>query len=259
MSLERLHEHRAVWDAKPVLRDIYAVWFDRLLEATEGARRVVEVGAGPGFLAEHSRRRRHGSLWVATDLLPTGWNDVAADALRLPFRDAAADAVVGLDVLHHLAEPRRFFEEAARILEPGGVLALVEPWVTPLSYPVYRLLHREGCDLRLDPWKPFGEDPKHKQAFEGNAAVAWRILRTSPASLWRELGFEPPRLEAMNGFGYLLSLGFFRWSLLPRALAGPLLALDRGLESAAPWLGMRVLAVWQRASPASTAAIRARA
>ena len=236
-----------MWNAKPVLQDIYAVWFDRLLEATEGARRVVEVGAGPGFLAGYSRRRRPGSLWVATDLLPTGWNDVAADALRLPFRDAGTDAVVGLDVLHHLAEPRRFFEEAARILRPGGVMALVEPWVTPLSYPIYRWLHREGCDLRLDPWKPFGQDPRQKAAFEGNAAVPWRILRAKPASLWRELGFETPRLEVLNGFGYLLSLGFFRRSLLPRRLAGPLLALDRGLKPAARWLGMRVLAVWRRA------------
>jgi len=246
MSLERLREHRSVWQAKAVLGDVYAVWFDQILEATRESRRVVEVGAGPGFLAEYARRRRPGQLWVSTDLLPTGWNDLAADALSLPFRDGAVDAVVGLDVLHHLAEPRRFFQEAARILEPGGVMALVEPWVTPLSYPIYRWLHREGCDLGLDPWQPFGPDLKDKAAFEGNAAVPWRILRRSGDASWRELGLLPPRLEALNGFGYLLSLGFFRKSLLPRRLAAPLLALDRALKPAAGWLGMRVLAVWRR-------------
>ena len=31
MSLARLNEHRRVWQSKPVLREVYRVWFDALL------------------------------------------------------------------------------------------------------------------------------------------------------------------------------------------------------------------------------------
>jgi ubiquinone/menaquinone biosynthesis C-methylase UbiE len=163
MSLEKLHEHREVWRAKPVVRRLYEGWF-RLLAGAAPSGRVVEIGAGPGFLAEWAAAQKTHSLWVATDLLPAPWNQVAADATRLPFRSGSIDAVVGIDVLHHLAEPRLFFEEAARVLGERGAVVLVEPWVTPLSYPIYRWLHPEGCDLRLDPWRPFAKGAA-KEAF----------------------------------------------------------------------------------------------
>jgi SAM-dependent methyltransferase len=245
MSLERLREHRSVWQSKPVLPSVYGVWF-RLISGSARGGSVVEIGAGPGFLAEWAHASRPQGLWVATDLLPAPWNDLAADATNLPFRDGAATSVVGIDVLHHLGEPRRFFEEAARVLAPGGVIVLVEPWVTALSYPIYRWLHPEGCDLWLDPWRPFASGST-KEAFEGDAAVAWRILRSAPPALWRELGFEPPRLTVLNGFAYLMSLGFRRGSLLPTALLPLLLRLDSSLAPLARVVGMRVHAVWRRA------------
>jgi len=245
MSLEKLREHRTVWQSKPVLRRIYDVWF-RLLSESAPGRRVVEIGAGPGFLAEWAESRRAQGMWVATDLVPAPWNHVAADASRLPFRSGGVDHIVGVDVLHHLAEPRRFFEEASRVLTPGGAVVLVEPWVTILSYPIYRWLHPEGCDLWLDPWRPFARGSA-KEAFEGDAAVGWRIVRSATPELWSRLGFEPPRFQIANGFAYLLRLGFRRRSLLPAPLLTLLLRLDAWLSPLAGWLGMRALVVWRRA------------
>ena len=221
------------------------MWFDALLAALPGAR-VLEVGAGPGLLAAHARRRFPGR-WVASDLLPVPGNDLAADALRLPVRDASLDGVAGLDVLHHLARPAAFFAEAGRALSRGGRLALVEPWVTPFSYPIYRFLHQEGCRLGIDPWEPFGPGPG-KDAFEGDGALPWKLLRSTGADGWRALGFEPPAVRILNGFAYLASLGLKPKSLLPAPLAGPLLALDHGLRRLAPWLGIRALLVWRRAT-----------
>jgi SAM-dependent methyltransferase len=228
MGLDVLVEHRSVWKAKPVLADIYGVWFEALLGTLGSShRRVLELGAGPGFLSEYARGRRPDLSWIATDILATPWNDLAADGLRLPFRSAAFDAILGVDFLHHLARPRRFFEEAARVLTPGGRVALAEPWVTPLSYPIYRCLHREGCSLGLDSWQPFDEHGA-KDPMDGDAAVVWGLARRTSESQWRRLGFRPPRCTPLNAFAYLASLGFLRWSLLPRRLAPLLLRLDAG-------------------------------
>lgn len=243
----RLGDHRRIWEAKPMLARVYAVWFDALLASLPPRPRVVEVGAGPGFLSGHARRRAPDVRWVATDLLETPWNEVVADGLRLPFGPQTFDAVVGLDLVHHLARPASFFAEAARILRPGGRIAVIEPWVTPLSFPIYRWLHQEGCTLGIDPWDPFARaDPHGKDPFQGNAAVLWRLVRRTGAAAWRDLGFEPPALTLLNGFAYLLSLGFRDGSLLPAPLAPAIMGADRKLGLLAPYLGMRALAVWER-------------
>jgi SAM-dependent methyltransferase len=249
VSLDRLEEHRRIWSARPFLRDVYKAWFEALLAELPATGRVLELGAGPGLLSEYAMAERPGLRWVATDILPAPWNELAVDGLRLPFRDASFEAVVAFDVLHHVARPAAFFAEVARLLRPGGALAAVEPWVTPLSYPVYRWLHQEGCRLAIDPWNPFGADVGGaKDAFQGDAAVPWRLVRGTPASRWRELGLEAPRTRIFNGFAYLASLGFRRAPPVPRPLGRALIRADSLLAPLARWTGLRVLASW-RAAP----------
>jgi SAM-dependent methyltransferase len=249
MSRERLDEHRRVWAAKPVLAQVYGVWFDALLSELPPGR-ALEVGAGPGFLREYARPRRPDISWIAVDVIPAPWNDLAADVLELPLGSGTVGSVVGLDLVHHLASPRRFFQETARVLSPGGRIVVVEPWVTPLSFPIYRWLHEEGCTLGLNPWDPFHlKEGETKKAFQGDAAVVRRLLVETSAREWQSLGFRPPRRRILNGFAYLLSLGFKKGSLLPRRATPFFLGLDQRLRSAAPLLGMRALVVWERAAP----------
>jgi ubiquinone/menaquinone biosynthesis C-methylase UbiE len=49
-----------------------------------------------------------------------------ADALRLPHRDAAFDAVFGFGVLHHVPDWRGALREVGRVLRPGGIYCLEE-------------------------------------------------------------------------------------------------------------------------------------
>jgi SAM-dependent methyltransferase len=244
LSLERLREHRDLWRVKPVLAHVYEPWFAALLAQAPRGARVLEVGAGPGLLSEEARRRRPDLRWIASDLHPAPWNVLAADAGRLPLATASVDAAVGLDVLHHFGRPASFFGEAARVLRPGGRLALVEPWITPFSWVIYRFLHQEECRVGVDPWDPFpGPD---KDSFDGDAAVPWKMVRETPESRWRELGFEPPHVERLNAFAYLLSLGFRRASLLPAPLAAPAMALDRAASPLAPLTALRAVLAWRR-------------
>jgi SAM-dependent methyltransferase len=76
------------------------------------------------------------------------------DATALPVPDACADAVVMLDMLEYLAEPRRAVEEAHRVLRPGGVAVVSLPHAGPLQrvdslnvYPSMRRHHPEWPSL----------------------------------------------------------------------------------------------------------------
>jgi ubiquinone/menaquinone biosynthesis C-methylase UbiE len=55
------------------------------------------------------------------------WDLCAADGLRLPFADASFDAVVCAEVLEHVRADRRVLSEIARVLRPGGDLAVSVP------------------------------------------------------------------------------------------------------------------------------------
>ncbi|ALU97723.1 MULTISPECIES: class I SAM-dependent methyltransferase [Streptomyces] len=50
-----------------------------------------------------------------------------ADVARLPLRDGALDAVFGAGLISHLARPEADMAELARVVRPGGVLALFHP------------------------------------------------------------------------------------------------------------------------------------
>ena len=52
---------------------------------------------------------------------------VRGDAYGLPFPDASFDKVVAAEVLEHLPDDRAAFAELARVLKPGGRIAVTVP------------------------------------------------------------------------------------------------------------------------------------
>ncbi len=66
-------------------------------------------------------------------LAEAGANGVNGDACRMPFPRATFDAVISVEAAFHFGSRRRFFEEAARVLRPGGVLSMSD--IPTLRYP----------------------------------------------------------------------------------------------------------------------------
>lgn len=212
---EQLLRHRQIWAQKPVLERVYREeFFARMSAHRKEGGLCLEVGGGPGFL-----KQSFPGL-VSTDIVWCPWLDVVADAQRLPFQASSVSNVFGLDVLHHFAAPMEFLEEVKRVLIPGGRLILIEPWITPFSYLIYRYFHQEDCDLSARPWERNHAAHVDKRAFDGNQAVPYLLF--GPKQLPRTLnslpGMTPVLIERFSLFAYLLSLGFKRASLLPAPL-----------------------------------------
>ena len=56
---------------------------------------------------------------------------VQGDALRLPFADGAFDRVIASEVLEHIPEDETAMAELARVLRPGGTMAVTVPRCGP--------------------------------------------------------------------------------------------------------------------------------
>lgn len=107
---------------------------DDLLDAAGVAQgtRLLDVATGPGLVAGRAVER--GATAVGIDIAEAmvalarqQWPAVDvrhADAHELPFADACFDAVAGNFALLHLGRPERAVGEFARVLAPGGRLAL---------------------------------------------------------------------------------------------------------------------------------------
>ena len=111
--------------------------------------RLLDLGSGGGRHAYEAMRR--GAAAVAVDADRAAAKDCAAmmaaledtdevvrdrrgcggmavgDALDLPFPDDSFDRVIAAEVLEHVPEDRRAMAELARVLRPGGTMAVTVP------------------------------------------------------------------------------------------------------------------------------------
>jgi SAM-dependent methyltransferase len=113
---------------------VLTVDFDRLQLAA--GMRLLDLGCGQGRHAFEAERR--GARVVALDREAADCKDTAAafeadgcavngDGLALPFADASFDRVIAAEVLEHVPDDGSAIAELARVLKPGGRLAVTVP------------------------------------------------------------------------------------------------------------------------------------
>ncbi len=100
--------------------------------------------------------------------------------------DASVDAVVLVGVLEHLLDKRAALEAAARVLRPGGVLALLTP---DGAHPWYRLADRAGFGVRHLASDRFVTRPELRDLAEGAGLAVeregtWRFVPAGDMPRW---------------------------------------------------------------------------
>ncbi len=101
-----------------------------------GARRVLDLGAGDGFITAEASAAATAAIGVAVDVgspapLAPRRGAVSRVIARLPgplpFPAGAFDVIVSLEVIEHLLDPDAFLDEIVRVLAPGGHVILSTP------------------------------------------------------------------------------------------------------------------------------------
>ncbi len=187
--------------------------------ALEGPRSVLDLGAGDGrYLDLLAPLLPPGARLVACEIsllrarriLAKGFPVVVAQSEALPFKPGAFDLVSFMEVIEHTRSPGASLDETARVLRPGGRLALTTP-----NYPMKRLFDLRAA-LRQRSWARFKDDPTH-------------ISPLSAGRLERLLGPRFARVDlegtAIPGEGHLRWLGGLRKSRIGLRLSNKLFAL----------------------------------
>ena len=131
--------------------------------AVVSGTRVLDVGTGPGFVALAAASR--GASVVAADqstamvaiARAAGVDAVVASVEALPYDDASFDAVTAGYLLNHLPRPEAGVASLARVLRPGGRLALTV-WELPEENPALGLFGPVAGSLGLTAAVPPGPD-----------------------------------------------------------------------------------------------------
>jgi ubiquinone/menaquinone biosynthesis C-methylase UbiE len=176
---------------------------------------ALEIGAGTGYFSLNLLQTGAIERATATDISPgmlatlresaTGLGleveTVVTEAERLPFPDGSFDLVFGHAVLHHIPDLDRAFEQFARVLRPGGVvafcgepsrhgdrLAALPKRVAYRAAPAWRAVM--GADER-GPADPAGTNGHNLEAEVDVHSFTPAVLRGRLAAA----GFEEPRVR----------------------------------------------------------------
>jgi len=209
---------------KPFLKRIYDEWYASIASALPGLGDLplpaFELGSGAGYM------ERFVPDLITSDVFACGALDVVTDARQMPFRESSLRGIAMVDVLHHVPQVERFFEEAQRCVAIGGAVAMVEPWVTPWSRLIYQRLHHEPFVPEAADWSI----PNSGPLSGANGALPWILFERDRAAF--ESRFPMLRIESVTPIlplRYLLSGGVSMRSLQPGIATGFWKQIERAM------------------------------
>ena len=123
--------HRLLQQKKYLYR-LYQDWYTLIKENLGNLNStIIELGSGGGFLEKIIPQV------IKTDIFFHPFIHLAMDGLMLPFAQNSLEALVLLDVFHHMPNVKEFLDEADRTLKIGGRIIMIEPWVSKWSQKAY--------------------------------------------------------------------------------------------------------------------------
>ncbi len=231
----RIRANRLLYE---IYRDVYA----RLAAEVPRERypRLLELGSGGGFFREFAPHA------ITSECVPTPRVDRVIDACRIAdeFAPSSLDAIAAFDVFHHLPDAAGFLRGAQTVLRPGGRVALVEPWYTPVGQYFHSVLHHEPHLDDPDDWRVVGDG----RMAGANTRLPTSVFRDSDARFAREFpSLRIVKREPFHKWLYLASGGLRLNTRVPGFIARRLVALDRAVRAGDRTFGLFALIVVERA------------
>ena len=175
--------------------------------------KILEIGSGPGFIKKVIPNT------ITSEIISMEDIDIQSDATNLNFLNNSLDAILLLNVFHHISDPEKFLLECKRVLKKNGKILMIEPANTWFSRIIYKNFHHEEFD-ELSNWylKKGGRLSSSNQAlpsiiFERDFEIFKKKFPDLLIS--RKFKFKPIHYLFSGGFSYKpIFNGFFLYLLI---------------------------------------------
>ncbi|WP_417915239.1 class I SAM-dependent methyltransferase [Candidatus Electronema sp. JM] len=231
--------HRQIINSKPFLQNIYQEWYQEIIRnlPDHPGRNIIELGSGGGNLQNILPDI------ITSNIHPTGSVNIVLDGQCLPFSTASLDAIVMVDVFHHLPDVDKFFKESIRCLAEKGRIIMIEPWITTLSAVIYKHLHHEPCLPDRKSW----DFPTTGPLSGANLALPWIVFERD-RNLYLDR-YSPLKIKTIRidwPFVYLLSGGVSMKTLVPERSYPLVRKMERLLSPIMKHLAMFAIIVLEK-------------
>ena len=194
---------------------------------------ILELGSAGGIAKFYNSRI------ITSDIRPAEGVDQLFSALELPFKSASMDQIWAKDVLHHLEDPHKFFEEAKRVLKPGGSLSIAETYWGPIAKLIYKYLHPEIYNRSKIESGIF--------THEGNQALAEGLFDSDSLQFKVALeGLEEIHRELVNGPAWLLSGGATLSTPFPVSILKRIMEAEKKFQVLKPFWSLNIVVVFRK-------------
>lgn len=212
LELDWIKKQRSILEEKKSLFLFYERLFKLLvleIKKTKSLANVIEIGTGAAFSSNFLGDIKY----LKTDAIDTGLQEKIVDARDLPFGDESLDVIFGVDVFHHISKPFEFLEEANRTLRQHGRLILIEPAITPFSWPVYKFLHPEPMKWSVSVTREF--EYSGSNVMDANNALPSLVFRNNTKGDLKEFGLALKYETRLFGFISMIATGGINntWSI----------------------------------------------
>jgi SAM-dependent methyltransferase len=211
---------------KPSCKTYYSWLYSQISRELKQEEKYLEIGAGAGisrfFLEDYAILRSDFMPWENGQVIGK------VDAQDLPYSDNQFSGVFGVDMLHHVEKPAQLLIESLRVTNYGGILVFVEPYVSIISYFVYKIFHPERVTI------PTGFNPTKtwvsSSPSDGDQSVAQRIFCSKSGKNFVKAQFGDAisvHIDYLSPTAFYLTRGLNNPSNLPAWLISAFIKIDQ--------------------------------
>lgn len=191
--------------------------YSQCLKAAPISGMAIEFGAGAGFVKQLIPEM------VTSDVIPYAGIDMVLDVQSLSLADESVRAAFFTNVLHHVPDVEKMFNELSRVLMPGGKILIIDQYPGWPARLIFRYAHHEPFVPEARDWRFETSGPLSG----ANGALAWILFFRDRKRFEEKFSrLKIISIERHTPFYYWLSGGLKSWSLIPGFLASTVLFCD---------------------------------